>query len=189
MPTRRFAAVALAALALTSAPAPAADVENPEFAAWSKLKKGASVALKTTQTVNGTPVVQQVTHTLAEVSADRVAVVTEVVITTRGQVLKPNQLRNEIPKALALAAGQKKEDVLAGRPAGTFEEGTETVRVAGAEVKARWLRYKTDAPGAVAEGQVWVSADVPGMVVKANRTTGGQVPTTELTEPVEFKKP
>jgi hypothetical protein len=179
----------VAALALAVSTAAAEDVENPEFASWSKFKKGTSVALKSISTIAGKPSEQVLTYTLDEVGADKVVITVEVVITVQGNVLKPNPLRQEIPKTLKLATGQKKEDALAGKPAGTFEEGTEKLKVCGTDVNARWFKFKTEARGVVTEGQVWVSADVPGLVVKRHQTGGGEVPVTTVTELVEFKKP
>jgi hypothetical protein len=165
-------------------------VENPEFTGWSKFKKGTSVTLKSIVTISGKSSEQLLTYTLDEVAVDKVAVVVTLVIATQGQVLKPNALRQEIPKTLTLAKDQKKEDVLAGKPAGTFEEGKVALKVCGIETKTRWFKFKsTDSVGVVTEGQVWVCADVPGLIVKRHQTSGGALPVTTMTELNEFKKP
>ena len=178
----RLSLVAL--LVLAAGPAAAEEIENPEFTNWSKFKKGTSVTRKSTVTIRGTPTEQTLTETLVEVAADKVAVATEVVVKVQGQVLKPNALRTEIPKTIKLAKGQKKEDVLAGRPEGTVEEGTEKLKVGGVETKARWFRFKTDK----SEGTVWI-ADVPGRLAKMVKVEGGEVPVTSILDVIEITKP
>lgn len=161
------------------------EIENPEFTNWAKFKAGASMTLTSTVHINGKPTKQSLTETLVEVTKDKVVIATEVTITVQGQVLAPNALQREVPKTLKLKKGEKKEDVLAGRPAGTVEEGNETLKLAGTEVKARWFRYKAEA----CEGTVWVSDAVPGRVVKHMRTEGGEVPVNSQLELSAFKKP
>jgi hypothetical protein len=170
---------------LAAGSARADEIENPEFTNWAKFKAGASVTLSSTVHINGKPTTQRLTQTLVEVAKDKVVIATEVTIEVQGMVLAPNALQREVPKTVKLKKGEKKDDALAGRPAGTVEEGTETLKLAGTEVKARWFRYK----GEAFEGTVWVSDAVPGRVVKHMRTEGGEVPVNSILELSALKKP
>jgi hypothetical protein len=187
----RIGSAALVLVLVCAGAARAEDtVENPEYASWSKFNKGTSVTLKSTITIRDKPSEQALTFTLVEVADDKVVVTLEVVIKVQGEVLKANPVREEIPKKLKLAKGQKKEDALASKPEGTFDEGKETLKVGGVETKTRWFKFKTtSARGTVTEGQVWVSSDVPGVIVKRHETSGGQVPVTSVTDLIEIKKP
>lgn len=178
----------LAALVLAGS-VRAEDVANPEFASWSKHKKGTKVTLKSITTINQDAHEQILTQTLDEVAADKVAVVTEVTINVKGNVLKPNALREEMPKTKKLAKGAKKEDALAGKPEGTLDEGKETLKLNGVEYKTRWFKYKYERSGKATEGQVWLCDDAPGLVVQKTETTGGQVAVVSVTSLVEIKKP
>lgn len=179
----------LAALVLTTGSARAEDVENPAFASWSKLKKGAAVTHKSISTINGQASEQTLTHTLVEVAVDKVVVEMQVTIVVQGNIVKPNAVRQEIPKALAVPKGAKKADVLAGKPEGTFDEGTETLKLDGKELKTRWFKYKTEVAGRVVQGQKWLSADVPGLLVRQHESTGGAVPVDSVLDLVEIKRP
>ncbi len=78
-----------------------------------------------------------------------------------------------MPKTIKLAKGVKKEDLLAGRPTGTTDEGTETLNVCGTDTKTRWFKFKTESANLTTEGQVWIADGVPGRVVKSEQTAGG----------------
>lgn len=183
----RLACFALLVLAAGSARAE--DVENPEFASWSKFKTGAAVTHKSISTINGRASEQTQTHTLVEVAADKVVVEMRVTIVVQGNVLKPNAVRQEISKALVIPKGAKKADVLAGKPEGTFDEGAEILKLDGKELRTRWFKYKTETGGRVIQGQKWLSADVPGLLVRQHESTGGAVPVDSVLDLVEIKRP
>ena len=186
----RVAALASVVLLAFGGPVTADDtVENPEFTNWSKFKKGTSITLQSIATVNGKPAEQTLTETLVEVADDKVAIVTEVIVVVRGNTIKPNALRREVLKTIALAKGAKKEDVLAGRPTGTTDEGTETIDVCGTKMKTRWFKFKTESANLTTEGKVWIADGVPGRVVKSERNAGGSVPTASSMQLIEIKKP
>jgi hypothetical protein len=184
--------VALAVLALVACPAAAQDsVPNPEFASWSKYKPGTRVTLKSTSEAAGVNSEFTMTTTLVEVGADKLVVETETVVNAGGMEFKTPGQKRDVPKSVAIPKGAKKENqpAAAGKPPGTYEEGTETLKVAGTEVKTKWYKYKTEQDGIKVESQMWMAEDFPGMLVKNVTKTSGTVASTTRMEVVEFKKP
>ncbi|HJZ93668.1 MAG TPA: hypothetical protein VKE40_22525, partial [Gemmataceae bacterium] len=96
----RFASVLSAAvLALAAGPAAAQEtIDNLEFTAWSKYKKGASITLKTTSTFNGMTSEAIMTTTLVEVGADKVVVEYAVVSKANGEEVKAPAEKRDVPK-------------------------------------------------------------------------------------------
>ncbi len=56
-----------------------------------------------------------------------------------------------------------------GRPDGTTDEGKENLKIGGTEYKTKWYKFKRKQDGVDVEGQIWMSDDVPGKLVKATR--------------------
>ena len=129
------------------------------------------------------------TNTLVEVGADKVVLETSSVVKVNGMEIKAPAMKRDVAKSITLPKGAKKEDFIAGKPPGTTEEGTETLKVGGTEVKTKWYRVKAEAGGVTTESKMWVSDAVPGMMVKMEATIGGKIATTTKMELVEFKKP
>ncbi|MBA4190367.1 MAG: hypothetical protein C0467_20460 [Planctomycetaceae bacterium] len=177
-------------LVLTASFANAQDtVANPEFTNWSKFPKGTSVVMKISSTAAGMTSETSMTTTLLEVGADKVVVETATAIKANGMEFKTPAMKRDVAKSIPLPKGTKKEDLAGGKPPGTLEEGTETLKVGGVEVKTKWYRFKLEAGGVTTESKMWRSDDVPGMMVKMEATTTGTVASTTKMELVEFKKP
>src|SRR5438067_10489287 len=182
-------AAAAAVLALPPAAVAQEKIDNPEFASWSKFKKGTSVTIKSLSTFGDTKSEVLVTSTLVDVGADKLVVEMSSVVKANGMEFKTPGMKRDVTKTIELPKGAKKEDFTRGKPMGTTEEGTETVKVAGTEVKAKWYKYKVEIDGTKTEAKMWVSDDVPGMMVKNEMTTTGKINSTMKMEVVEFKKP
>lgn len=181
---------ALGFLALVPAIAPADEtIANPEFASWSKFKKGTSVTLKMTTMAAGMNSETTVTTTLIEAGADKLVIETTSVANVAGMTIKSPPFKRDVQKTVMVPKGLKKEELQGGKPPGTVEEGTETVKIAGTEVKAKWYKSKTDAGGTKTESKIWMSEDVPGMMVKMEASTAGAFASTTKMELVEIKKP
>jgi hypothetical protein len=186
----RLAALALIVLVPGAAHAQE-KIANPEFAQWSKFKKGTSVTLKTVSEAAGMKSEMTMTMTLVEVGADKVVVASSSVVKAAGMEFKSPPMNRDVPKLFELPKGVKKEELegQATKVEGKYEEGTETLKVAGVEVKTKWFKYKHEAEGIKSEGRMWMSEDVPGWLVKSEASTSGAVASTMKTELVEFKKP
>lgn len=164
-------------------------VDNPEFANWSKFKKGTSVTLKTVSSFNNMSSEASITSTLVEVGADKLVVEMTSAVKSGGMEFKAPPTKRDVTKTITLPKDYKKEDFAKGKPPGTYEEGAETIKVGGSEVKAKWYKYKADTDGTKTEAKMWMSEDVPGMMVKSEMTTSGAVATKTTMEITEIKKP
>ena len=75
------------------------------------------------------------------------------------------------------------------KPPGTYDEGTETIKVGGSDVKSKWYKYKSENDGMTTQAQSWSSDDVPGGFVKLVSKTTGKSKFEMTMELVEIKKP
>jgi hypothetical protein len=179
-----------AILLLLAATGTAQDtIPNPEFANWSKFKKGTSVTHKATTEVMGMASEVLVTNTLLETGGDKVVIESSTVVKANGMEFKTPPMKRDVTKTITLPKGVKKEEAAAGKPPGTIEEGTETLKIAGVEVKTKWYKYSAEVDKVKTEGRTWMSDDVPGMLVKTELSTSGTFATKTKMELVEFKKP
>ncbi len=180
----KFAALAVA-VALSAAVARGDDkVENPEFKGWSKFKAGTSVAMKMTTEAGGMKFEINMTNKLVEVKDDKLVVETESVTKLNGMDIKSPAQKRDVAKMLG--AAPKGFDAKTGKPEGTTEEGKEKVKVGGTEYECKWYKFKSKQKLPTGEeeveGQIWMSDDVPGTVVKmtSKMKSGGM--TMEATE-------
>ena len=164
-------------------------VPNPEFASWSKFKKGTSITHKATTETGGATSEVLLTSTLVEVEADKVVIETTSVAKVNGMEFKSPPMKRELAKTITLPKGAKKEDATVGKPSGTVEEGTETLKVSGVEVKAKWYKFSAQVDKVKSEGKTWMSEEVPGMLVKTEVSTSGMFASKTKMELIEFKKP
>ena len=164
-------------------------VDNPEFANWSKFKKGTSVTLKSTSDVAGMTTESTITTTLVDVGTDKLVVEMSTATKANGMEFKTPPIKRDVLKTIPLPEGVKKEEFAKGKVPGTLEEGTETLKVAGKEYKTKWYKTKTSAGGMNIEGKIWMTEEVPGMVVKMESSTKGAVAFKTTLEVTEFKKP
>jgi hypothetical protein len=164
-------------------------IANPEFASWSKFKKGTSVTLKMTTVAAGTKSETTVTTTLIETGADKLVVETTSVANVAGMVIKSPAFKRDVQKTVMVPKGLKKEELQGGKPPGTTQEGTETIKIAGTDVKTKWYKYQSEAGGVKSDSKMWMSEDVPGMMVKMESSTAGAIVSTMKMQLVEIKKP
>jgi hypothetical protein len=187
----RFASVLSAALlALAAGPAAAQEmIENGEFTAWHKFKKGTAVTTRVTSKAGGVSSEATMTVTLVDVADDKVVLETVGVTKAMGMEFKQPAVKRDVPKTIAIPKGTPKPPAPGSKPEGTYEEGTETLKVGGTDVKARWYKVKAEMGGVKSDARMWISEDVPGMMVKMDATTTGAVASETRMEVVEVKKP
>jgi hypothetical protein len=182
----RRALCSLAVLALAVPLARAADIENPEYAQWAKYKKGTSITLKTTTTAAGMTNETLMTTTLLEVGDAKLVIETVTVLKVAGMEIK-SPLKRDVPKTITVP--DVKVDPKVKLPDLKPETGTETLKIAGLEVKTKWTATKVEVAGTTSESKTWTSEDVPGMLVKSETSTKGAFASTTKIELIEFKKP
>jgi hypothetical protein len=186
---RIAAAVAVLTLTLAAGAARAADqtLPNPEFASWSKFKPGTSVTLKSVNEFDKTKLESVMTMTLVEVGADKLVIETTNVARINGMEIKSPPEKRDVAKTFTIPKVEVKDDPKAEKP--KTEEGTETLKAAGVEVKAKWYKFTQEADGTKTESQTWMSDEIPGGLVKTVTKVTGAATATYTTEVVEFKKP
>jgi hypothetical protein len=182
----RRAFCSLAVLVLAVCAARAAEVDNPEYAQWAKYKKGTSVTLKTTTTAAGMTTETLTTTALLDVTDTKLVIETTTVLKVAGMEIK-TPFKRDVPKKVTVP--DVKVDPKVKPPDVKMETGTETVKVAGLELKTKWTVTKLEVAGNTIETKTWMSDDVPGMIVKSESTTKGAFATSTKIELIEFKKP
>jgi hypothetical protein len=187
---RRLSVLSAVLLALAAGPAAAQEmIENGEFTSWNKFKKGTSITTKVSSTAGGMASEATMTVTLVDVGADKLVLETTGVTKAMGMEFKQPAVKRDVPRTVALPKGAPKPPAPGSKPEGTYEEGTETLKVAGTEVKTKWYKVKAEMGGIKSDAKMWVSEDMPGMMVKVEATTTGTVASETKMEVVEVKKP
>ena len=187
---RRASALSAVVLALAAGPTAAQEmIENHEFTSWSKFKKGTAITTKITTAAAGMSSELTVTLTLAEVGTDKLVLEQSSVTKVMGMEFKQPAVKRDVPKTVAVPKGTPRPPAPGAKPEGTYEEGTETLKVGGMEVKTKWYKVKLEMGGIKSDTKMWISEDVPGMIVKMEGTTAGANATESKLEVVEFKKP
>lgn len=179
--------LSLLAVVLAAGVCHADPVDNPEYKNWAGFKPGTTTTMKMDSDFNGTKSEVTITSKLVEVGADKLVIETVTASKIGGMEFKQPATKRDVPKTIEVgkpAAGDKPANP--SKPEGTTEEGAETLKVGGVEVKTKWYKYKAKTAAGEAEGQTWTSDEVPGQVVKSVTKAGGVSTKMELTE---FKKP
>jgi hypothetical protein len=187
----RLTALASAALvALAAGPAAAQEtIDNGEFTSWSKFKPGTSITTRMTTSTAGMTNEVTTTITLVEVGTDKVVLETSGVTKAMGMEFKLPAAKRDVSKTIPLPKGVKKPAAPGTKPEAAYEEGMETLKVGGTEVKAKWYKVKSETGGLKSDAKVWTSDDVPGTMVKMEATTTGLATGETKLEVLEFKKP
>lgn len=184
----RYSIVA-AALVLSAGGVMAETVDNPEFANWKKFPKGTTITLKVTSDTGGMGSETSMTVKLVEAGADKVVLEATTTIKVMGREIKTPPTKREVARTVELPKGAKKDEFKAGKPPGTVEQGSETVKVGAGSFKTKWFKYKAEMGALKTEAKVWRSDDVPGGMVKMEATNSGPVSGKMKMELLEFKKP
>ena len=179
---------ALFALA-TSAGSAQDSVDNGEFTVWSKYKKGASITIKMSSIAAGMNTELTTTTTLIEVGADKLVIEQTAISKIAGMEFKTPAAKRDVPKKVTIPKGVKLPPTPDKKPEGTYDEGTETLKIAGMEVKTKWYKYRSEMDGLKTEAKLWVADEIPGGLVKMEAKTTGLIDSTSTMELVEFKKP
>ncbi len=186
---RLFRILALAVLVSAGGSVLAQEkVENPMYATWAKFKPGTSVTHKSTTSGAMFTAESTITTKLVEVTADKVVV--EVTITSKaaGKEFQLPAMKQDYAKMVELPKGAKKED-FGKKPEGAVKEGTETLKIAGHEIKTKWYEIEVKKDGMEAKSKMWMSDDVPGSLVKMESKVAAPIAAETKMELTEFKKP
>ncbi|MBX7220847.1 MAG: hypothetical protein K1Y36_12930 [Blastocatellia bacterium] len=147
---------------------------------WAAFNVGSYAKTKTVvnTTEGGKPTVltSTITYTMLEKTSDKAVVEMDTV--TMGSQTK---IKNEIPLSSAgnLALGNMRA------PATPKQEGVEDVTVNGQVLPCRWMEIENN-EGNPFSMKVWISQQVPGLIVKSHTKMGGSNPIETTVELVEF---
>ncbi len=159
-------------------------VDNPVFTSWSKCAVGASVKSKMTSNSKGTKSTVTYVVKLLEMKADQLTIEISAEVEVMGKVEKPSPQQTVIPKLIEVSTAEA-EAIKAGKPLGSYEDGSETVKIGTQDVKTKWFKHKNKMDGVELSGQTWLSDDMPGMTVKFVLKTPDLESTLEV---IEFTK-
>ena len=124
------------------------------------------------------------TYKLVEVKDDKAVVEVTVLTRAGGRVDLAKPYKTDVYKVLTPRPGAGKEGLALVRPDGTKGEDEQTVKVGKEEYKTtRFSAVQTNPFGDTLEVKVWMSEDVPGLVVKKEtRNVGPMRPSFTVTE-------
>lgn len=164
-------------------------MENPTYASWAKHKVGTAITLKSTTTSTMFSSETLIGMKLVEVTGEKVVIETTGKSKVAGMEVELPPMKQDHLKTIELPKGAKKEDLAAGKPAGTTKEGTETVKVGGQDVKTKWYEYEVKTKDSAMTAKMWMSDDVPGSLVKMETKVLTPLAADTKMELVEIKKP
>ena len=169
------------------------QVANPYYKYWSKSKPGATVVLKETTKLHGAAAaeapggtdVKTVTYKLVTLNDDRAVVETRVTQREEFGFVESAPTRHIYPAKMS-------KEVLEDLLAETGAKGVAaTLKVGDRELKVMALSGNLKKKGGEeVEFKVWLADDVPGGIVKRQRTTklNGQVVAETTVELVSYKQ-
>jgi hypothetical protein len=136
------------------------DVDSPEFQRWSAVKVGSWAKYKSEIDTNGVKTVLpiEITYTLVEAD-DKKVVVEELTLNTLVPKDSPKQ---EKARKRSYTAKSRKKDI-------PEKEGDEELEAGGKKLACHWTEIRTNS-GSV---KSWISAEVPGGVVRLEVGTPG----------------
>ena len=174
--------VALAA-ALAPGLARAADVDHPAYVSWSKQPVGTQIKFRSETDSNGHILTTTTTTILKELKPDRAIFQVQRVSDATGREVTSIPERSVLVRKFPLFPGVKREDV--GKPTGAVDQGEETLRLAGRELRTVWFDTKTKGDGGLdVFSRTWMTDAAPGRLIKSvtRIPQAKTVVTVELTE-------
>lgn len=168
-------------VSVAAASARADTIENPTYKTWANQKVGTVVTLSIVTEFGTTKSDSTLTYTLTALTAEAATIETVTAVKTAGMEFKTPPQKVEVKKLVEVPAGRGKDHF--DKPEGLIAQGTDTVKIDGVEYKTKWTTTKTNANGTEMEAKVWMTDDVPNMLVKleSKATIMGMASTTTMT--------
>jgi hypothetical protein len=182
-------ALAVGAFAFSMMLAGAARAENnPAYESWAKHKPGTMVKIKTVSDAAGNKTEIEQTMTLKDVNPERVVIEVATSMSMMGQKMdQPAQTMEIKANEPAPASMTGKDTTDQPKPDMTTKEGEETVTVAGKSVKCKVTETTMKQGDMTVHTKVWMSPEIPGMLVKMENKTEGSVASMTTTEIVALE--
>jgi hypothetical protein len=156
-------AFCMAAVLAFAAVVQAASVDNPRYQGWAKFKKGSNSTYSSTISMNGMQIEVQSTSTLEDFTDDQVTVEVKVTVNIMGQP-------HTSARTTTIPAKVSSDDLK--------ETGEEDVKAMDRTFKCKVYDTVHQGSGTNAARKIWVSAEVPGGMVKfaGSSPTGAGAP-------------
>jgi hypothetical protein len=181
----------LAVLVAVAPLASAQEVANPYYKFWSKSKPGATVVYKETTKLSGAAAasapegtdVKTVTYKLAELSDDKAVVEARVTQQENFGFVESAPTRHIYPAKMSKAVLEELLEETGAKGVAA------TLKVGDKEMKVMALSGNMKKGGEEVDFKIWLSDEVPGGIVKRQRTTkvNGEVVAETTVELVSYK--
>jgi hypothetical protein len=181
----------LAVLVAVAPLASAQEVANPYYKFWSKSKPGATVVYKETTKLSGAAAasapegtdVKTVTYKLAELSDDKAVVEARVTQQENFGFVESAPTRHIYPAKMSKAVLEELLEETGAKGVAA------TLKVGDKEMKVMALAGTMKKGGEEVDFKIWISDEVPGGIVKRQRTTkvNGEVVAETTVELVSYK--
>lgn len=165
----RSASIVAACLACFASASVFADA-NPTYESWAKHKPGTCITMTGSSEAMGNKTELEQTFTLKEVTPEKAVVELKATMTMMGNKTEMPAQNIDIPAA-ASAATPTTPDPKAPDSKTTEEK----VTVAGKEYDAKCITTHTDVNGMKTTATIWQSPEVPGMTLKMETKSEGQM--------------
>lgn len=148
---------------------------NPLYKSWSGQTVGTSTVVKGSTEMMGQATEIELVTTLVELTPEKAVVEMKSSATVMGQKMDQPPIKQDIP---ATATDQQPADPIAAAKkmgAEVKELPDEKVTISGKEYNCKVFESKMKQGEMTMAGKTWVSYDCPGMLVKMESTTDGQM--------------
>lgn len=179
---RRLLALGLATLLAGAAGAASAAEANPAYTSWAGCKPGSTVTMKNVTEMMGNKTEMEMTSTLVEVTPEKAVVEVKAVMDMMGQKTDMPAQKQDIPANAP--EGQPTDPVAAAKKAGAEvkELADENVSISGTDYKCKVMETKMEQNGMTIMSKIWTSTEMPGMLVKLESKTEGQMASNSTME-------
>ena len=159
---------------------------NPAYDSWASHKPGTMVVMKGGTEASGMKTEMEQTYTLKEVTPEKVTIEMKNSMMVMGNKTDMPATTMEIPSG---GAATPAPTPAPATPAADTKTSEETVTIDGKDYKATCTETKMDQNGMKSDSKIWTSPDMPGMTVKMETKTEGQMAstTTMMVSKVEIK--
>lgn len=179
---RCLLALGFAALLAGATSTASAGEANPAYTSWAGCKPGSSVTMKNVTDMMGNKTNMEMTSTLVEVTPEKAVVEVKGFMEMMGQKTDIPAQKQDIPATAP--DGQPTDPVEAAKKAGAEVKdlGEESVSIAGGSYKCKVMETKMEQNGMTILSKIWTSTEMPGMLVKLESKTEGQMTSSSTME-------
>ena len=146
---------------------PTAEVDNPEYAAWSACKPGTWVKFIQETELNGLKTKIEKTIALKELAPDKVVLESFLSMEAAGQKGTAAPSRREVPAKVAKPEAPKPDEPKSSAP----REDREELEIAGKKLACKTMLLKASSGDAASTSKTWLCDEVPGRLVKSELTS------------------